>query len=66
MDPLRPDIADATKKAAQVVLLGPIVTVGGEVGCYRCAVEGCKGNWWFESALRAHEGEVPHRMVVEW
>lgn len=76
MDPRRPDLADLkesvkreeSEQMGEIEELGPILTDmrDGDIPAYRCEVEGCKGGWWFESALKRHQEEEPHRMVRGW
>lgn len=73
MDPLRPDIP-VTKSEDNESCVdwhpGPILTnpaTDGEVPSYRCGVVGCRGSWWFATALESHENEIPHQMMgVDW
>lgn len=49
-------------------MLGPILTnsdVQGEEPSYKCERNGCKGMWWFWTALKSHQEEVPHRVITE-
>lgn len=69
MDPLRPEVAimrSGDEKSPPTSWLGPILTnpMGdGEVATYRCGVVGCRGAWWFETALKQHQKEMPHPML---
>lgn len=75
MDPMRPEMVLKRQRSEKPEggkphlggRLGPILTNpmdGGEVANYRCGVVGCRGAWWFESALRDHQNEMPHSMIV--
>lgn len=75
MDPMRPEMVlkkwisgkpESRKHELGGKRLGPILTNpmdDGEVANYRCGVVGCRGAWWFESALRDHQNEMPHTMI---